>query len=77
MKSQYNAKIKGNENPYTKVLFNFQVYSTSWDLLLTSVRIQMYILSTSRLPVKRDRSRKWREFVVRATAMTQSVSRTS
>lgn len=33
MKSQYNAKIKGNENPYTKVLCNFQVYSTSWDLL--------------------------------------------
>ena len=55
----------------------FQVCSTSWDLLWTSVRSRTSTSSTSRRPARLDRSRRWRGSAARATAMTLSVWRTS
>ena len=57
-------------NKSTDVLL-FQGCFISWALLLTLARILMFISSISRLPVKLARSKKWKESVVRATAMIQ------
>lgn len=62
---------------YSPLMFWSKVCFTSLDQLWISVRNLMFTLSTSKLPAKQVRSRKWRESAERATAMTQRELKTS
>lgn len=62
---------------YSSLMFWSKVCFTSLDRLWISVRSLMFTLSTSKLPAKLVRSRKWRESAERATAMIQRELKTS